>query len=237
MPPPGALVFDLDDTLYLERDFAMSGYRTLGRWVRDTMGIDGFDTVCARLFEAGERRHVFDRALAELGVTADPTILRDLIERYRGHRPEISLAPDAARYLTRAQDAVPLGLITDGPAATQWAKIRALGLDDVIDRIVVTGDWPPGFGKPHPRAFERQERWQDGRPGRMIYVADNPLKDFVTPRARGWLTIQIARPGRVHLAPAPDPRYQPHAEITSLDQLDDVLGTNGISLSEPRATP
>ncbi|MDB5525364.1 MAG: putative hydrolase of the superfamily, partial [Rhizobium sp.] len=34
------LVFDLDDTLYLERDFARSGFRATGDWLKNTMGID-----------------------------------------------------------------------------------------------------------------------------------------------------------------------------------------------------
>lgn len=223
MPPPGTLVFDLDDTLYLERDFAMSGYRAVARWVRDNLGVAGFDTVCARLFEAGERRHIFDRALGELGAKADEATVRALVACYRSHRPEIALAPDAARCLERLRGRVPLGLITDGPAETQWAKIRVLGLDAIIDRVVVTGDWPPGFGKPHPRAFEEMERWQENGRMPLVYVADNPLKDFVTPRSMGWLTVRIDRPGRVHLAPAPDALHEAHASLTSLDELGNVL--------------
>ena len=221
------LVFDLDDTLYLERDFAMSGYRAVGRWMRKTLGVEGFDRVCADLFEAGERRRVFDRALAKLGVPAGRIAVGRLVEGYRAHRPEIALAPDAARYLERVRGRIPLGLITDGQAMTQWAKIRALGLEAIIDHIVVTGDWPPGFGKPHPRAFETLERTRRAAPHRMVYVADNPLKDFVTPRARGWFTVQIARARRVHLAPAPDDLHAAHATIGSLDQLDGLLASSG----------
>lgn len=66
------LVFDLDDTLYLERDFAFSGYRHLDHWVAAQTGITGFGAACRALFEAGERRHVFDRACAQLGLDPSP---------------------------------------------------------------------------------------------------------------------------------------------------------------------
>jgi putative hydrolase of the HAD superfamily len=89
--------------------------------------------------------------------------------------------------------------------------------------VICTGAWGPGFGKPHPRAFEAVEAWS-GRSGcNLVYVADNPTKDFVTPRARGWQTVQILRPERVHHLEAPDAAHEAHAAITSLDELDDCV--------------
>ena len=47
-----------------------------------------------------------------------------------------------------------------------------------------------------------RSNWSKPGPGLigfpLAYVADNPLKDFVTPRARGWWTVQVERPERVH---------------------------------------
>ena len=70
---------------------------------------------------------------------------------------------------------------TDGPTATQQAKVRALGLDTLLGFIVCTGSLGPGRGKPHPLAFERVETWAAPHGLPLVYVADNPLKDFVAP--------------------------------------------------------
>ena len=213
------LVLDLDDTLYLERDFAYSGYRHLEIWVAENYGAAGFGARCSAHFEEGERRHVFDKACSDLGLPNTAELIATLVAEYRSHRPSIALCPDAAHYLRRHAGAT--GLITDGPAATQRAKIAALGLDSVIDHVLLTSAWGSGFAKPHPRAFEAMEALTT--PASLVYVADNPAKDFVTPKARGWRTVQIVRPGAIHDPRAPDDAHSAEVRIESFDALDGVL--------------
>ncbi|WP_224826181.1 HAD family hydrolase [Cognatishimia sp. MH4019] len=212
------IVFDMDDTLYLERDFAFSGYEFLEQWVVNKTGQSGFGDACKQLFLKGERRQVFDRASEMLGIEATPDLITQLVEQYRTHPPQITLAPDAARFLARAKG--PFGLISDGPAYMQRNKSHALGLDTMITHVCLTGDWPDGHGKPHPRAFQEMEG-HSPTPAQMIYIADNPAKDFLTPNARGWHTIQITREGGVH---DPNPETSAHAAqrmIAFFDELED----------------
>ncbi|MFC3168793.1 HAD family hydrolase [Paracoccus fontiphilus] len=215
------LVFDLDDTLYLERDFAFSGYAAIGAHLDRTDGQGAghrFAETCRMLFLSGERRRIIDRALATLDRPSRPDEAAALIALYRDHVPQIALCPDAAAFLDRWPGR--MGLITDGPERTQRNKIDALRLTGCLDPIIPTGQWPLGFGKPHPRAFAMMEAIGQGR---CIYVADNPLKDFVTPKARGWMTIRLARPERVHHCPAPDDAHEAEAVITTLNDLDPLL--------------
>lgn len=222
MARPRVIVFDLDDTLYLERDFVRSGFRAAGAWFERETGTAGLAALCLELFESGQRTQVFDAALEALGVGSADTVLQ-LLEVYRSHEPDIALAADAARYLRRRTAARWHALITDGPEATQMAKVRALGLDRLLDEVICTGAWGRDYWKPHPRAFEAIEERSGGAGAEVAYIADNPLKDFVTPRARGWCTVQIARPERVHHVEAPDAKHEAHAVIDSLDALDDCL--------------
>lgn len=214
------LVFDLDDTLYLERDFAFSGYRHLDQYVEQTVGVPGFGEQCRTLFEAGERRHIFDEACKKLDLTVAADRILALVNEYRNHPPDIALCADAARYLTNITE--PIGLITDGPEQMQRNKISALKLNRLVPHIRPTGAWPDGFGKPHARAFEEMETAAITS-SKMVYVADNPAKDFVTPNKRGWLTVQVLRPGAVHDPSPPSTAYAAHAKITSFDDLDKVL--------------
>ena len=110
------------------------------------------------MFEAGRRTRIFDEALALLGVDADPALVDLLVGIYRTHVPTIDLAADAASILPTTE-AAPVGLVTDGPSGTQQAKVRALGLESLLDFIVYTDALGPGYGKPHPRAFELVEAW------------------------------------------------------------------------------
>jgi putative hydrolase of the HAD superfamily len=101
----------------------------------------------------------------------------------------------------------------------QRNKVAGLGLDKLIDKIILTGEWPDGYGKPHPRAYGEVMRWS-GRPGDdHVYIADNGTKDFVAPKALGWKTVQILRPGRVHDGLAPTVEYEADVRIASFDEL------------------
>jgi putative hydrolase of the HAD superfamily len=223
MKQPNVIVFDLDDTLCLERDFALSGFRAAAVWFQKEMGIEGLEKICLARFNSGQRTKIFNDAVGQLDVTADRKIVERLVDVYRKHSPDISLTEDSARYFDNAPGNRRHALITDGQSSTQMAKVRSLGLDRLLDCIIYTGDWGPEYWKPHPRSFETIER-QFGLNGHsLVYIADNPVKDFVTPKARGWWTIQIVRPERVHLVSAPSEEHRAHGMIGSLDVLEDCL--------------
>jgi putative hydrolase of the HAD superfamily len=217
--PSGAVVFDLDDTLYLERDFVLSGFAAVGRWLRRTHGIAGFEPAAVRLFEAGRRGDIFDAALAELG--ASNALVPELVDRYRSHRPRIALAPDAERWLAAAPPGWALALITDGPVESQAGKVRALGLRRRgFCPVILTDRWGPAFRKPHPRAYEAVMQRLRLPPGRCLYIADNAGKDFAAPNRLGWATVQLTRPLGLHQGPPPAPGHAPQLRLQTLDGFD-----------------
>ena len=218
-----SVVLDLDDTLYLERDYVASGFAALSDWLIAHRGVKDFGETAWRIWEAGERRHVFDRAFASLGVVAEPGLIDRAVAIYRAHAPVISLQPDAQRFL-RSQGVVRLALVTDGPAAAQRAKIAALGLERFgLDPIICTDEWGPAYWKPHRRAFEAIAQAHRALNGRFVYVADNPAKDFLAPRALGWRTVQIDRPGAVHPRTPPTDAHGADVRIASFDELTGAL--------------
>ena len=70
------VTFDLDDTLYLERDFVRSGFAAVGAWLATERGVRGFEACAWRLFEAGRRGDIFDRVLPRLGVAPERALIR-----------------------------------------------------------------------------------------------------------------------------------------------------------------
>lgn len=194
-----AVVFDIDDTLYLERHYVRSGFLAVGDHVREEFGVTGFADVAWRLFLRGKRGHIFNEAMEELKLHADASHINELVAIYREHEPGIALLSDSVPVLKELVDRkVLLGIITDGSSLSQWAKVAALGLERYVSMIVVTDDLGVDMGKPNETAFLLvQQRF--GLEGEALtYVADNPVKDFIAPHRLGWGTVRIRRRGGLH---------------------------------------
>lgn len=207
-------VLDLDDTLYLERDFVRSGFQAVAEWLERHRAVSGFFERAWDLFQKGIRGCIFDIVLEEMNVQ-EAGLLEEIVERYRSHKPSISLLPDAYDFLRNCRRDE-LAIITDGLSMTQWNKISELDLKEMVCKIVVTGDWGRAFWKPHLRAFK--EVMGSRRPAECCYIADNPQKDFIAPSALEWAhSVRIRRAGSLHVD-VPTPKDC--IEIVSLAQLN-----------------
>jgi putative hydrolase of the HAD superfamily len=194
------VVFDIDDTLYLERDYVKSGFLAVDEFVRARFGVSGFGDAAWAAFERGVRGTTFNDALAQCGVTPNADDLTALVAAYREHAPRISLLPDAAACLSSLEGRVAMAAISDGPLASQQNKAAALGLARWCDPVLLTAALGADRGKPHPFAFEEVERLTGFRGEGCLYVADNPAKDFAGPRSLGWRTIRVRRPLGLHFS-------------------------------------
>ncbi len=213
------LVLDVDDTLYLERDYVRSGFEAVAAFLDEPR----FATVAWGLFCDGVRGDTFDRTLAVLDLPRAAHV-EELVACYRDHAPVIALADDAVRLLDAARGAgMALAAVTDGPLSSQQAKVAALGLAAWGVDVVCTASYGPGFGKPHPRAFtDIASRVGRVDPSAFVYVADNPTKDFAAPADLGWATVRVRRVGSLHEDVAS--RSTVDAEVADLDQAGRLLG-------------
>jgi putative hydrolase of the HAD superfamily len=220
------VVFDLDDTLYPERQFALCGFKACGEWAKAEFGVEGVGEEMTRLLDAGMLGKLFTTVLQTHIPGHKPEHLAALRDAYRGAVAELTLFEDGAWALDHYAAKGPLGLITDGTHTVQRKKVAALALEPRFHEIVYTdalGD-DRAYFKPHPMAFERVAA-AIGEPGdRFVYVGDNPFKDFVAPNAMGWTTIQIVRDGGIHDATRIAEAGAPQHQITALTQLPDILG-------------
>lgn len=187
------LVFDLDDTLYPEGDYVLSGFAAAGRWLQKHRGAGRFAEAAAALFAAGRRGKIFDEALPMVGVDPKPELVRELLTVYRDHVPVLAPYEDAADILAWAGGGFRLGLITDGYAAVQARKIRALELESRISCRVITDEIGREFWKPSEEPYRRVMAQHSGPADGFVYVADNPRKDFIGAKALGWRTVRVRR--------------------------------------------
>lgn len=214
------VVFDIDDTLYFERDYVRSGFQAVGRWAAKWIQIEDFGERCWSRFTEGRRRSIFDEVLLESGRKANPELVSALVEVYRTHTPSIALAPDASEALEAISRVASIAVISDGPAASQSRKAEALGLGSFAAPIILTEILGAEFHKPHPGAFELVSQCRPA--SAYAYIADNPLKDFAAPKQLGWITVRVRRPGGLHYA-AEHSEIMPDREMNDCSSLAELL--------------
>jgi putative hydrolase of the HAD superfamily len=195
-------VFDLDDTLILERDYVRSGFAALESEVLRRHGVVGFADAAWRHFEAGARGNIFNLALADLGLAADAGAIQALVTAYREHLPRIALMPDASELLDALAGKRPVAILSDGFLPAQTRKVQSLKLRDRADPVVLTDSWGAQYWKPHPRGYAHIQDALGLAPDQLVYVGDNAAKDFQAPRALGWQSVHIRRDGGLHGARA-----------------------------------
>ena len=207
-------VLDLDDTLYLERDFVRSGFQAVADYLKEQKITDSFCEMAWSLFRNGYQHYVFNQALKKEQIEFNEQLINDLVDVYRHHKPNIDLAPDAGSFLA-GHSIDQLALITDGNSVTQWNKINALELKQYFTTIIVTDNYGRDFWKPDRRVFEKVQGAEP--PENCVHIADNPAKDFIAPRQLGWReSVRIKRPQSLHenVPTPPDCR-----EINSLKEI------------------
>lgn len=184
------IVFDLDDTLYEELTYVHSGFQAVAKDLSALLGLDQhkiFEGLAAEL--AVNRNQVFDRFLEKQGIKTERLIKRCL-SIYRGHEPQLTLFPEARRCLERLQD-YPLYVVTDGNHLVQRKKFAALGLEGMVRRGYFTYAHGLQHRKPSSYCFEKISHTEKTPPSSIVYVADNPHKDFVGIKPLGYKTIRV----------------------------------------------
>jgi putative hydrolase of the HAD superfamily len=199
-------VIDLDDTVYLEREYVRSGFDAVGEYMDRAYGVVDFAERCWRLFEVGHRGTTFDVVLADLHL--GPDVREALVDLYRQHAPRIRVLDDVRPALRRARVHGPVAVLTDGWPESQNAKIDALGLRELVDVVVITDALGgPTLRKPHRAGFDAVAACFPAVPASsFVYFGDNPAKDAVGATAAGWRFVRVRRPGSLHESvPSPGP--------------------------------
>src|SRR4030095_8041426 len=106
------VVFDLDDTLFPEWQYVLSGFRAVDVWLKEAHDLIGFYDRANALFNAGARGNIFDLALSTLGCSGDKALIRTLVKIYREHSPILSLYEDARWAIDVFGARGPLGLLS-----------------------------------------------------------------------------------------------------------------------------
>ena len=180
-----AVVFDLDDTLYGEKEYVRSGYRAIAATLPQVERME------EKLWQAFEqKKSAIDEVLNAEGIYTEK-LKQQCLSIYRLHQPNIHFYEGARELLVQLRaDGYKLGVITDGRPEGQRAKIKALGLDELVDHIIVTDELGGiEFRKPCTVAFDQMRTVLNVPFEKMIYIGDNTKKVFISPEKLGMRCV------------------------------------------------
>lgn len=191
------ILFDLDDTLFDQREHLRGAYSAVADCAADCEGLPR-DRVTATLWRLVEERgtasgRLFNDLGQALGCAWGEVEIEVLVNAFYRYRPAaLPPFPGVVALLeTLAQQGYRLGVVTDGRPALQRDKLALLHLPPVFGSVVVSDELGWAFRKPHRAPYLRALADLDTAPSHALYVGDNPRKDFAGANALGLTTVRV----------------------------------------------
>lgn len=189
-----AVLFDLDETLIDRapaiRAFVADQYRRCEAWLA-AIGPERYAETFLEVEQFGRipKKTVYPALAARLDL-ADGAA-KVLLDDYTAFYPRYATLRPTAKSTVETLHAsgVRLGVITNGVAEVQYAKLDAIGLRPLFEVILISEI--EGVSKPDPVIFRRAaERLSLPEPA-CLFVGDNPAVDIIGAEAAGmpaaWL--------------------------------------------------
>jgi putative hydrolase of the HAD superfamily len=187
-----AVLFDLDDTLYDQQAWLAGAWQAVAG-AAASFGVDPAELAAALAeiaAEGSDRGRIIDRALERVGAAGLP--VEALVQAFRSHAPErLATYPDVPASLARLRARCPVGLVTDGDPGIQRAKLRALGLCDAFDVVVLSDELGRQYRKPHPAPFQAALSALGVVPEEALFVGDRPDKDVGGAAAAEMAAVRV----------------------------------------------
>lgn len=175
-----AVIFDLDGTL-LNRDasvrkFIDDQYERLNKW----LGYITKEKYSARFIELDDRGYVwkdkvYKQLIAEFNINniTWENLLQDYVEEFKYNCvPFPNLISTLGIFKSKSMR---LAMITNGLGQFQMDNIRALGIENYFDTILISET--EGIKKPNPEIFKRALEQLNVSPKESVYIGDHLEND------------------------------------------------------------
>lgn len=165
------VIFDLDDTLYSEKEYVKSGFNAIAKAYPNIK--DCSNRLWNKFIEGNKP---IDEVLREENMLNEKG---NCLEIYRDHFPIIHLYDGVMDMLLRIKKTKKLAMITDGRPNGQNNKIDALGIRKLFDKIIITDELGGvEYRKPNPISYKMIHDCFNVDYSKMIYIGDNVKKDI-----------------------------------------------------------
>ena len=193
---PPAIIFDMDDTILSDDEAAERCWRQVFNDFAQRITVCSADEMVTvirdirrwywadpdRVRDAGidlrkARREILSMAFDRQGLVDDP-LKEEMSDVYMGLKADaVQLIPGALDTLQSLKDTgVRLGLITNGDAVGQRAKVVKAGLQPYFGSVLIAGEF--GSAKPDPEIFRHTLSSLEVTPEQAWMVGDNLVADI-----------------------------------------------------------
>lgn len=185
------IIFDLDNTLYNEREYVISGFKAVALFLAKEKSIDNCSVYSLLLesFVLNGRGNNFDYLCKMMDI--DSHIISKLVDVYRGHCPKLSLRDDIKIFLGKLSRDYKLCLLTNGWQMSQKMKVEALGLERYFDTIFYSQQGGLEYAKPHPKYFMQVLRLYNIEASEALMIGDDPVADIQGAKNLGIPNFQV----------------------------------------------
>ena len=186
-----AIVFDLDDTLYPHAAFVRSGFKAIARRLAQDRGLSAslVYSVLDRARSSGARGRELQTLCIRVGLSS--SYVPALLAVVRDHAPALRLPAESRRVLTSIRRRWRVGILTNGVPHVQKGKIKALGVEELVDAVVLAAECGDGSGKPAPEGFQTVLDHLAIEPADAVFVGDDAHADMQGAAAIGMSTIHV----------------------------------------------
>lgn len=179
------LFIDLDDTLFNEIDFVISGYNHIYKWILKNLNLD--------IQYKPNKKDIINNIENHIQTFIKKNYFQEkysakFIKLMREHKPDISLSNSNLKKLKVISKTFKnLVLVTNGRSISQRNKLQSLNIKMFFKEILISEEF--GFKKPDKIFYEKLiEKYKNYN---LIFIGDNIDIDLITPINKGLKTILI----------------------------------------------
>ena len=187
------IAFDLDDTLYDEIDFVYNGFNSVARYLEKKSNLKKKITLkfLKKNFLKNKNQKLFNLLSKNFDLKLSISQIKKLVNLYRYNSYSLKMKKERSLVLNKIFKQKKLYLVTDGNPKVQQLKIKKLKIKEYFKKIYYTFLFGGKAHKPSLKTFNYIIKREKIDYSKLIYIGDNPFKDFKNLNKKGAITIRF----------------------------------------------
>jgi putative hydrolase of the HAD superfamily len=189
-----AVIFDLDNVLYDEKDYFYAAFNKIAAYLSERCNIPQ-EKIFEKLVNDFQNKtsmypRLFNDLIADCGL--DQRLISEILALFSSIQPDLQLFSGSEDLLLNLKKQnIKLGLVTNGSVKTQKNKVKLLNIEKFFDSIIYAREVGAGKEKPDFEAYKLMLADLGVKPEEAICVGDNPFTDFLGAKKLGIKTVRL----------------------------------------------